>query len=128
MLKKTITYTDFDGEKKVEDFYFNLTKAELMEMEMSTDGGIQAMVKRIVDAKDNAGIIRVFKNIITTAYGVRPESGKGFIKTKELANAFEHSEAFSELLMELVEDENNAANFIKGILPAEFVEEMNKHA
>ena len=127
MLKKTITYTDFDGEKVTEDFYFNLTKAELMEMEMSAEGGFQEKVKGIVEAKDNAAILNLFKEIILKAYGVRPAMGKGIIKTEELANAFEHSEAYSELLMDLVNDDSNAAEFIKAILPAEFAEEMSKH-
>lgn len=118
MIKKTITYTDYNGVERTENFYFNLSKAEIMEMEMSTDGGMAESVQKIVDAKDVPAIIRVFKDLVLKAYGVKSDDGRRFIKSKELAEAFEQTEAYSEIFMELATDADAAAKFINGIVPA----------
>ena len=80
MLKKTITYRDYNDNERTEDFYFNLTKAELMEMEMSTTGGLAEMIQRIVSAQDAPAIIKIFKELVLTAYGQKSPDGKRFIK------------------------------------------------
>jgi len=129
MLTKKITYTDYNGETRTEDFYFNLTKAELMEMEMSTTGGLTEMVRRIANTKDIPAMMQVFKKIILKSYGVKSDDGKRFIKSEELSTSFEQTEAYSELFMELLQDEKKAAAFINGIIPAELskqVEEAQK--
>ena len=87
MLKKTIEYTDFNGEERKEDFYFNLTTAEIMEMEMGVAGGFSEMTQRIVDAKDVPSIIKIFKELILKAYGEKSPDGKRFIKSEELSNS-----------------------------------------
>lgn len=84
MLKKTISYTDYDGNKREEDFYFNLNKAELAEMELSTTGGIQNYINRIVAAQDTATLVKIFKELILKAYGQKSLDGKRFIKNDEL--------------------------------------------
>lgn len=117
MLRKTITYTDFNGNERTEDFYFNLTKAELTEMEMVTDGGLTNKLQRIVDTNDTKSMIDTFKDIICRSYGVKSEDGKRFVKNDELRNAFVQSEAYSELFMELVTDPEASAAFINGIIP-----------
>lgn len=117
MLKKTITYTDFDGNERTEDFYFNLTKAEIMEMEYGVAGGMSAMLQKIITAGDNVQIISTFKDFICKAYGEKSPDGKRFIKSKELTDAFVQTEAYSELFMEIAEDAEKASLFIKGILP-----------
>lgn len=117
MLKKTITYTDYNGNERTEDFYFNLTKAEAMEMEMSTTGGLVTYVKRITDAQDAPAIIKVFKELILKAYGEKSLDGKRFEKSREISNAFAQTEAYSELFMELATNADAASKFVNGIMP-----------
>lgn len=117
MLKKKITYTDYNGTERTEDFYFNLTKAEIMEMELGTSGGLAEMIQRIVDAQDAPSIIKVFKDLILKAYGEKSPDGKRFIKSKEISDAFSQTEAYSQLFMELATDADAAAEFVNGIVP-----------
>lgn len=117
MIKKTITYTDYNGNERTEDFYFNLNKAELMEMEMSTTGGLAEMIQRIVAAQDAPAIIKIFKELVLNAYGQKSPDGKRFIKKDELREEFSQTEAYSQLFMELATDADAAAKFIKGIIP-----------
>lgn len=117
MLKKTITYTDYNGSERTEDFYFNLTKAEVVEMEMSTTGGLVEMIKKIVAAQDAPSIIAIFKKLILKAYGEKSPDGKRFIKSDEISNAFSQTEAYSQLFMELATDADKAAEFVNGITP-----------
>lgn len=126
MLKKTITYTDYNGMERTEDFYFNLTKAELMEMEMGTTGGFAEMVQRIVAAKDAPAIIKIFKEMILKAYGQKSPDGRRFIKNEELREEFSQTEAFSILYMELATDDKAAAKFVNGVMPGELVQEAQK--
>lgn len=118
MLKKTITYVDYNGTERKEDFYFNLSKAEIMEMEMGTTGGMVEMINRIVAAQDAPAIINVFKKMILTAYGEKSADGKRFIKSKEISEAFSQTEAYSQLFMELATDADAASKFVNGIVPA----------
>lgn len=118
MLKKTITYTDYNGSERTEDFYFNLSKAELMEMELSTTGGLAETIQRIVKAQDAPAIIKIFKDLVLKAYGEKSPDGKRFIKSKELADSFAQTEAYSDLFMELATNADAAAEFVNGIVPA----------
>lgn len=117
MLRKTITYTDFNGNERTEDFYFNLTKAEVTEMEMTSKGGLTTHLQTIVEKNDAKEIIDAFKDIIIKAYGEKSEDGRRFIKNEEMQIAFSQTEAFSELFMELVTDAKASAAFVNGILP-----------
>lgn len=117
MLKKTITYEDYDGNKRTEDFYFNLSKAEVLEMEMGISGGMTQMLNRIIAEQDSEKIIKTFKEIILKAYGEKSPDGKRFIKSEELSTAFSQTEAFSQLFMELATDADAAAKFVNGIVP-----------
>lgn len=119
MLKKTITYTDYNGVERTEDHYFNLSKAESMEMEMSTSGGLSEMIRKIVAAQDTPAIIKIFKEIILKAYGQKSPDGRQFIKSPELSKAFSETEAYSQLFMELATDADAAAKFVNGIVPNE---------
>ena len=125
MLKKSIKYTDYNGVERSEDFYFNLSKAELMEMEMSTAGGLAEMITKIVAAQDQPAIIKLFKELILKAYGEKSADGKRFIKSDELAAAFSQTEAYSELFMELSTDSDKAAEFVNKIIPADLAKEAN---
>lgn len=117
MLKKTITYTDYNGTERTEDFYFNLTKAELMEMELSTSGGLADSIQRIVAAQDAPAIVKIFKDLVLKAYGEKSPDGKRFIKSDEIRDAFAQTEAYSNLFMELATDADAAAKFVNGIVP-----------
>lgn len=117
MLKKTITYTDYNGNEHTENFYFNLSKAEVMEMEMSIDGGLAQMIERIVETQDAPAIIKLFKDLILKAYGEKSNDGKRFKKSAELSEAFSQTEAYSQLFMELATDTEAASAFINGIVP-----------
>ena len=119
MLKKTIKFTDYNGEEREEDFYFNMTRAEIAEMEMSVPGGFSAMVERISKEKDTKSIVSVFKDLILRSYGKRSDDGRRFIKSKELSEEFSQTEAYSELFMELASDATSAAAFVNGITPQE---------
>lgn len=117
MLKKTITYVDYDGNERTEDFFFNLTKAEAMEMTMSKKGGYERWVKEIIDAQDTEQLVKIFKEIILKSYGKKSLDGRRFIKSPELSEEFSQTEAFSDLFMELATDSNAAAEFLNGIAP-----------
>ena len=123
MLKKTITYTDYNGVSRTEDFWFNLSKAELLEMQLTTDGGLVEMLQKIVAAKDTKSIISIFKDIIFKAYGEKSPDGKRFMKSKEISEAFSQTEAYSQLFIELSTDDKAAAAFINGIVPADVAKE-----
>lgn len=117
MLKETITYNDYNGSERTEDFYFNLTEAESMEMEMSTTGGLSEMIRRIVAAQDMPAIIKIFKELILKAYGEKSPDGKRFVKSPEISKAFSETEAYSKLFMKLATDADAAAKFVNGIVP-----------
>ncbi len=118
MLKKTITYKDYNGVERTEDFMFNLTKAEILEMQLTKDGGMDAAIKKIVDAKDAPEIMKVFKDLILKSYGIVSDDGRRFIKSKEISDSFAQTEAFSMLFMELATDTDAASAFVNGIVPA----------
>lgn len=117
MLKKTIKYTDYDGNEREEDFYFNLSTAELMEMELSTTGGLEKYIQKIVAEKDSKKILEIFKEIIVKSYGVKSADGKRFIKNDEVREEFVQTEAYSDLFSELATNADAAADFINGIVP-----------
>lgn len=118
MLKKTIEYTDYDGNTRKEDFYFNLTKAEVVFMELEMPGGMKKYLTKITDEQDNVKIVETFKNIIGSSYGIKSDDGKRFIKGAAHTAAFEQTEAYSNLIMEMIQDAKFAAQFINGILPS----------
>ena len=117
MIKKTITYTDYNGNQRTENFYFNLTKAEVTRMEMSVQGGMAEMIDRIIAAQDAPSLIDTFEKMIQKSYGVKTPDGRGFIKRPEDLESFMATEAYSELFMELVTDASAAAEFVNGIMP-----------
>lgn len=123
MIAKTIKYKDYNGTEREEKFWFNLSKAELMEMEMGTTGGLAEMIQKIVEAQDAPSIIKVFKELILKAYGEKSADGKRFIKVNEagvsLSVGFSQTEAYSQLFMELATDADKAAEFVKGIVPSD---------
>lgn len=117
MLKETITYQDFNGVTRTEDFYFHLSEAETMEMEMSANGGFSEYIRRIIAAQDTATLVKIFKDLILKAFGERSLDGRQFIKKPELAEAFSYTEAYSQLFMKLATDTEAATRFVNGIAP-----------
>lgn len=127
MLKKTITYVDYNGNERTEDFYFNLSEAEIMEMEMGTVGGLSEMIQNVVQTQDSPALIKIFKDLILRAYGQKSLDGKRFIKSDNLRDEFAQTEAYSQLFMELATDDKAAAKFVNGIIPSK-LEEASKEA
>ena len=123
MITKTIKYIDYNGVEREEKFLFNLSKAELMEMEMGTTGGLAETIQKIVETKDMPSIIKIFKDLILKSYGEKSLDGKRFIKIDEKGNPlsvnFSQTEAYSQLFMELATNTSSAVEFIKGIIPSD---------
>lgn len=126
MLKKTIPYTDFNGNERTEDFYFHLMESEIAEMELSTTGGFTESIQRIIQTQDVPEIIKQFKKIILKAYGVKSPDGKRFEKSEELSRAFSQTNAYSKLFMELATDDKAAAEFLNGVVPEELQQDESK--
>lgn len=124
MLKKMITYTDYNNVERTEPFYFNLSKAELMEMELGVTGGMTEMLNKIINAKDGPSLMKTFKEMIMKSYGIKSDDGKRLIKSEELSIAFTQTEAYSVLFMELITDDKAAADFVNGIIPNEIQAEV----
>ena len=117
MLKKTISYTDYDGNQRTEDFYFNLSKAEITEMELSMEGGMRAYIQRIIAAKSQLELVKLFKDVVLKSYGKKSTDGRLFMKNDEIRAEFEASPVYDELYMKLFTDENAAADFVNGVIP-----------
>lgn len=117
MIKKTIAYVDYDGNKREEDFYFNLNKAEVLEMQASVGGGLDIFIRKIVSERDAAKIVGFFKEIILKSYGIKSIDGRRFEKSEEISKAFSQTEAYVTLFTQLAEDADAAAEFVNGIMP-----------
>lgn len=116
MLKKTITYTDLNGNERKEDHYFNLTKAEMIEYDSEFPEGVIEYLTRLVNLQDKGKLIKAFKDLILRSYGEKLDNGK-FIKSQEIRDAFMATEAYSELFLEVLSSEENMANFVNAIVP-----------
>lgn len=125
MLAEKIKYTDYNGINREETFYFNLNKIELLELEIGTSGGLVNYAQKLLETQDYKLIMSIFKNIVLTAYGEKSDDGKHFIKNKEVRDAFEHSEAYSELFTRLLKEPEYLAKFITSIVPAEVASNMD---
>lgn len=123
MYKKTITYTDYYGTERTEDFYFNLTKAEILKMDLSESGGLERYIRRLMAEQDSKKIVQIFEEIILMSYGVKSADGKYFMKEDPIdhhrySDEFKQTEAYSDLFTKLATDADAAAEFINGISPA----------
>lgn len=117
MIVKTIKYEDYNGNVREEKFYFNLSKAEILEMEASKNGGLSAYIQRIAEEQDAPKIMELFKELLQKSYGVKSDDGKRFIKSKELTEAFVQTEAYSELFVLLASNADEATEFVNGVIP-----------
>lgn len=122
MYTKTITYTDFNGETRTEDFLFNLTKSEIMKLELGIVGGLAGYINKAIKTQNVPAILDIFDKIILGAYGEKSDDGRRFKKSTELSEAFAQSGAYDVLFQEITQDEKKATEFMEGILPADAVE------
>lgn len=127
MLKKTITYTDYNGNKRVEDFYFNLDEAEVTKMELGVRGGLSETMKKIINAQDVPTLVDQFDKIVLASIGEKSADGKFFEKSDEITNRFKHSAAYSVLFMELISDADAASAFMNGIIPVDAAKQIEEH-
>ena len=128
MLKREITYEDFNGNEVTESFYFNLTKSELIQMESEFKGGMESLLQKIVDTQDKQTLVALFKDIILRSYGQKSDDGKRFIKNDALREEFMQTPAYDVLFFELATDAEKGAAFVTGILPKNFDADMAKLA
>ena len=126
MLKKTITYEDYNGITRKEDFLFNLTKTELMKWDLKTPGGLAAKLERITQKFDIPSLTSFIEDLIDNAYGIKSDDGVRFIKDEKLSTMFRQTEAYDQLFVELLSDEKKTTAFINGILPKALMEEVAK--
>ena len=126
MLKKTIKYHDYNGSERTGDFYFNFSKAELAEMELSVKGGFAQMLQSIIDANDVPSLAKVFKDLILKSYGVKSADGVEFEKSEEISRHFMQTDAYSVLYMELIQDAKAAADFCNALIPKDLADEIAK--
>lgn len=126
MIKKTVTYKDFDGNERTEDFYFHLTEQELTEWELSIDGGLSGVIRRVSSTGDPRTLMGIFKDLLMKSYGVKTPDGRGFMKNKEILDSFMCTQAFSDLYMELATNDKAASEFVSGIIPENLLKEANK--
>ena len=117
MVVEKIKYTDFNGIEREEEFMFNLTEAEITEMELTTDGGLSDSIKKIIAAQDTPQIIKVFKMLLLKSYGEKSADGRRFVKSEKLSEEFSQTNAYSQLFMKLATDDKAAVAFINGIMP-----------
>lgn len=126
MLKKTITCENFDGVETTEDYWFNLTESEIIEMQLGTAGGLDESLKQIVAGMDLPRMVKFFKDFVLKAYGVKSPDGKRFIKNDEIREAFSQTNAYNKLFMELAFNDVAAAEFINGVIPKDVADKMSE--
>lgn len=128
MLKKTITYIDYNDQKRTEDYWFHLTKSELIELDASNEGGLETTIRKIIKETDTKRIVELVKNLVLKSYGEKSTDGKRFVKSKEAAEAFMQTEAYSQLFVDLISDPDQMTAFFKGIIPQDVREQADKMA
>lgn len=125
MIKITKEYTDFNGNKRNETYMFNFTEAEIAEMEMSVNGGYKELIQKIIDTQDSPGLMKIFKDLVLDSYGEKSADGKYFHKSAEMREAFSHTQAYSDIFMELARDTDKAIAFVNGIMPDNLKQQAN---
>lgn len=117
MIKETIKFENFNGEMIERDYFFHLSRAEVLEMEASKEGGMSTYIQSIINTRDSKAIMGLFTEIVKKSYGEKSNDGMRFVKYPELLEAFVQSEAYSELIMKLCGDADAAAKFVNGVMP-----------
>lgn len=117
MLKKTITYTDYNGKERTETHYFDLNEVEATEMELSVEGGMSKKLEAIAKSEDKAAMFKFFKELIAKSYGIKSEDGRRFVKSEQITEEFTQTRAYVALIMELAQDGEKLAAFFNGVIP-----------
>lgn len=126
MLKKTITYTDYDGMERTEDFWFNLNKTELTKLDAELPGGVLGVLRKIIDKKDRKALVDFIETLILRSYGEKTLDGKRFVKTPEMAEEFMQTPAYDELFMSILSDTDSQTSFINGVIPQSMAKEIEQ--
>ena len=126
MYKKTMTYTDYNGTERTEDFYFDLNKAELLELQVETDGGLESIINKIIAEKNQKEMIKIFKMLLLKSYGKKSDDGKRFMKSEEITKEFVENPAYADLFMLLATNEMEAGNFVNGVTPKDLAVDQSK--
>lgn len=126
MLKRSIKYEDFNGNEVTEDFYFNISKPELIDLEVEHAEGFKEMIEKIIATNDRKGLIEQFKKIVLLAYGEKSDDGKRFVKNEWIREGFSQTPAYETLFMELATNDEAAVEFLTGVLPRDLRGEMDK--
>nr|DAM62921.1 MAG TPA: hypothetical protein [Caudoviricetes sp.] len=126
MLKKTITYTDYDGMERTEDFWFNLSKTELTKLDAELPGGVLGVLRKIIDKKDRKALVDFIETLILRSYGEKTLDGKRFVKNPDMAEEFMQTPAYDELFMSILSDTDSQTNFINGVIPQSMAKEIEQ--
>lgn len=126
MLEKKIKFIDFNGEEREETFCFNLTRTELIEMQLEVKGGLNSLIEKMAETKDIPSLANLFTTVIKKSYGVKSADGRNFRKSEEIWDDFHSSAAYDALFMEITQDTDSCANFINGIMPPQLIAEAEK--
>ena len=126
MLTKTITYTDYDGMERTEDFWFNLSKTELTKLDAELPGGVLGVLRKIIDKKDRKALVDFIETLILRSYGEKTLDGKRFVKTPEMAEEFMQTPAYDELFMSILSDTDSQTSFINGVIPQSMAKEIEQ--
>ena len=126
MLKKTITYTDYDGVERTEDFWFNLSKTELTKLDAELPGGVLGVLRKIIDKKDRKALVDFIETLILRSYGEKTLDGKRFVKTPDMAEEFMQTPAYDELFMSVLSDTDSQTSFINGVIPQSMAKEIEQ--
>ena len=126
MLKKTITYTDYDGMERTEDFWFNLSKTELTKLDAELPGGVLGVLRKIIDKKDRKALVDFIETLILRSYGEKTLDGKRFVKTPDMTEEFMQTPAYDELFMSIISDTDSQTNFINGVIPQSMAKEIEQ--
>lgn len=124
MLKKTITYTDYDGMERTEDFWFNLSKTELTKLDAELPGGVLGVLRKIIDKKDRKALVDFIETLILRSYGEKTLDGKRFVKNPDMAEEFMQTPAYDELFMSILSDTDSQTSFINGVIPQSMAKEI----
>lgn len=124
MIKKEIRYTDYNGVERMKTFYFNISMAEIIEMEADVEGGYGDFLRRIVETKDARNLVAEFKKLILRSVGIKSDDGERFIKNDTIRDEFVQTPAYESLFVELATDANAAASFITNVIPKEFSQQL----
>lgn len=126
MLKKTITYVDYDGRERTEDFWFNLSKTELTKLDAELPGGVLGVLRKIIDKQDRKALVDFIETLILRSYGEKTPDGKRFVKTIDMAEEFMQTPAYDVLFMSILSDTDSQTSFINGVIPQSMVKEIEQ--